>query len=92
MLAEFKRDSARKELEQVLDAIERGRQELEVMETAAEEEEEEEEEDTDGDKIQLNKQQVRQEVSFQVVFFWGGGHDKLIPWGAGNYLREQLLF
>ena len=40
MLAEFKRDSARKELEQILEEIETRRQEMEMMEVPEEQEEE----------------------------------------------------
>ena len=52
MLAEFKRDSARKELERIIEEIDCRREEMEMMEVP-----EEGEEDTDLDKS-FSKQEV----------------------------------
>ena len=57
MLAEFKRDSARKELETVLQQIHQKRMELQRIEEELEAEEEEED-SSEEDKVKVNQEQV----------------------------------
>ena len=63
MLAEFKRDSARKELETVLQQIHQKRMELQRIEEELEAEEEEED-SSEEDKVKVNQEQVSWFVSW----------------------------
>ena len=63
MLAEFKRDSARKELETVLQQIHQKRMELQRIEEELEAEEEEED-SSEEDKVKVNQEQVNRSGLF----------------------------